>query len=341
MPIPFVNMILLRQVVDVLDTIAPRHIVDRALREADVNRDLLRSGPGFLPYVTEAVIVESVARSLGEKNLGALTGQKLDYAGFGSFAKYVLAAPDLCDALVRSRRAIPLIHPGTDFSLRRSGDHLVFGFITGLERAVGHRHISEGAVFLITYVFRYFLGQDWRPAWIELAGTGPKDKTLLEDLTGTEVFTGADILAIGVPTEDLFAVNPLPPDPNEIVTLGELPSLMGVVQPRTTIDMVREVMHAQLVLGDLSEDSVARRLSMGSRTLQRALMTEGSSFRELRNDFIEARACALLSDSDVGIDQIARSLGYAEPNSFRRAFRNWTGVSPRQFRETRGRGQEQ
>ena len=322
--------------VEILDSIAPRHVVNRALKEAEITRDLLRVGAGFIPYLTEAIILESMARSLGERELGALIGQRFNYDGYQAFAEYVLGAPDLCTALVRSRRAIPLLHTGATFNLRQSGENLVFGYRCGLEHAVGYRHLSDGAIFLITHVFHHFLGADWRPAWIELAGDRRQDVSGLEDLTETRIHTGAEILAIGVATNDLFATNPAPPSVDKVVTLSELPSLMGVRQPKTTADMVKEVLRAHLVLGDVSADGVARRLNLGRRTLQRALIAEGTTFRELRNNVIEARALALLSDSDIKIDHIAESLGYTEPNSFRRAFRTWTGVSPTRFRRQNG-----
>jgi len=62
------------------------------------------------------------------------------------------------------------------------------------------------------------------------------------------------------------------------------------------------------------------------------LKSEGTSFREVRDQFIAARARALLSNSEASIDEIARSLGYLEPNSFRRAFRKLNGLSPRVYR---------
>ncbi|MEM1150776.1 MAG: helix-turn-helix domain-containing protein [Pseudomonadota bacterium] len=330
-----VNILDVRLVVEILDTLAPRIVVDRALREAGITRDLLLSDPIFVPYSIQAVIAESVARSLGEPSLGALTGQRFDYNGYQAFAKYVLGAPDLSDALVRSRRAIALIHPGTKFSLRPAGDHLVFGYDSGLGAVVGHRHVNESAIFVITHVFRRYLGQDWLPAWIETDISGPRDTSRLEDLVGTEVRGGAEILAIGVPVGDLYALNPTTIDPSEAVTLSDLPALMGVRTPQTMTDTVKDVMRAQLLLGDLSEESVAHRLSMGIRTLQRALMAEGVSYRQLRNQLIEARARALLAESEIGIDQIATSLGYSEPNNFRRAFRSWTGSSPARFRRDR------
>ena len=333
MPVRMVNIVELRQVVEILDTIAPRRIVDRALNEAGVNRDLFRSGPGFVPYIIEAAIAETVARSLGERSLGAVIGQRFDYNGWGGFARYVLAAPDLSDALVRSRRAISLVHPGAGFGLRQSGDNLLFDYRSGLENIVGHRHLSEGSVFNITYAFRHFLGQHWRPEWIELAISSSRDEARLADLVGCEVRGGGRAVSIAIPMEALSAPNPSPVPAQETLTLEDLPALMGVRPPKTMTDMVRNVMHAQLVFGDLSEKSVAHRLSMGTRTLQRALMAEGVSYRELRNQMIQSRARALLSESTLGIDQIAESLGYSEPNSFRRAFRKWTGVSPGRFRE--------
>lgn len=164
-----------------------------------------------------------------------------------------------------------------------------------------------------------------------MAISGRQDERRLEDIVGTEVRGGAEILAIGVPVEDLFAPNPDPGDARDTVTLADLPALMGVRPPKTTTDKVRDIMRAQLVLGGLSEESVASHLSVGKRTLQRALMAEGVSYRELRNQLIEARASALLTDSALSIDQIAASLGYSEVNSFRRAFRKWTGCSPARF----------
>jgi AraC-like DNA-binding protein len=107
---------------------------------------------------------------------------------------------------------------------------------------------------------------------------------------------------------------------------------MKVEPPRTMADAVMQVLSTQLVVGDLSEESEASRLSIGRRTLQRALKAEATSFRELRARFIETRARALLSESGLEVQSIARALGYEEPNSFRRAFSGWTGQTPDAYR---------
>jgi AraC-like DNA-binding protein len=128
----------------------------------------------------------------------------------------------------------------------------------------------------------------------------------------------------------------MPKRPEEILTLSDLPSLMGVTPPRTMEDFVRAALRTQLVQGDLSIDSVACHLSIGPRTLQRRLRLEGTSFREVKERFVKERAQALLSGSDLSMDAIARSVGYSEPNNFGRAFRNWTGLSPSSYRSAIG-----
>jgi AraC-like DNA-binding protein len=74
---------------------------------------------------------------------------------------------------------------------------------------------------------------------------------------------------------------------------------------------------------------------MGRRKLQRVLKAEGTSFRDIRERFLETRARALLAEPNLTIQEIAHSLGYSEVNSFRRAFRQWTGLSPNAYRSRR------
>lgn len=76
----------------------------------------------------------------------------------------------------------------------------------------------------------------------------------------------------------------------------------------------------------------ARALNTSPRSLQRMLDQAGVSFSELLTQLESGRACELLHDPTLHIRQISRSLGYRDPSSFSRAFRNWTGASPRDYR---------
>ncbi len=78
--------------------------------------------------------------------------------------------------------------------------------------------------------------------------------------------------------------------------------------------------------------SVARNLTMSPRALQRALKDNGTTYRQLLDQVRSDQAHAYLRSTSFSDGEIAFLLGFEDPNSFYRAFRAWTGMSPRQFR---------
>lgn len=82
-----------------------------------------------------------------------------------------------------------------------------------------------------------------------------------------------------------------------------------------------------LPLGICAIEDVAGYLGMTSRTLQRKLCEEETSFRA---ELFKARkelALEMVFDPSRSVYEIAQDLCYSEVNSFRRAFIQWTGKS--------------
>lgn len=80
--------------------------------------------------------------------------------------------------------------------------------------------------------------------------------------------------------------------------------------------------------------ALAEQMGLSPATLRRRLNAEGHSYRTLTSELRKELAMALLSDDSVSNAQIAEKLGFTEYSSFYRAFRQWTGASPRAFRQT-------
>ncbi|MGH8788695.1 MAG: AraC family transcriptional regulator ligand-binding domain-containing protein [Cupriavidus necator] len=97
-------------------------------------------------------------------------------------------------------------------------------------------------------------------------------------------------------------------------------------------DTVRWLVAHQLSGGRPDIPAVARELGVSERTLQRRLGGEGTSFQLLLTAVRRARARELLADPTLDIDEVAFLLGYADQNSFFRAFRLWEGETPSSWR---------
>jgi AraC-like DNA-binding protein len=78
--------------------------------------------------------------------------------------------------------------------------------------------------------------------------------------------------------------------------------------------------------------SVARRLGMTSRTLQRKLAEEGTTFRAVRDAALWEAVEVLLSNPSLKIEAIALSVGFSDLAAFSKAFRRWKGYPPTRHR---------
>jgi AraC-like DNA-binding protein len=78
---------------------------------------------------------------------------------------------------------------------------------------------------------------------------------------------------------------------------------------------------------------LARYFNMSSRNLRRRLSEENRSYVEIKQQLREERAISLLNDERMSISQVGQDLGFVDLATFSRAFKNWTGLSPRHYRE--------
>ena len=100
----------------------------------------------------------------------------------------------------------------------------------------------------------------------------------------------------------------------------------------STTERVRGALLELLPAGNGSMEDVSRELAVSSRTLQRKLQSEGTTFQAVLNETREALARHYLSHATIPTAEISFLLGYEDPNSFYRAFRAWTGQTPEQVR---------
>lgn len=96
----------------------------------------------------------------------------------------------------------------------------------------------------------------------------------------------------------------------------------------TTAQRVRALLLELLPSNSASIEAVAERLAMSKRTLQRRLEDEGENFRALVNGTRESLARHYLENTAMSSGEIAFLLGFEDPNSFYRAFQDWTGQTP-------------
>jgi AraC-like DNA-binding protein len=82
-----------------------------------------------------------------------------------------------------------------------------------------------------------------------------------------------------------------------------------------------------------SAEGLAALLHLSARTLHRQLREEGASLQQLKDEVRRERAQELLYRSARPVKQVAAAAGFGNEKSFIRAFRQWTGLTPGEFRK--------
>jgi len=99
------------------------------------------------------------------------------------------------------------------------------------------------------------------------------------------------------------------------------------------VERVRLAIEQKLTGRRPTIEDIADALHVSSRTLQRKLQEEGSSFQRVLEEARHQLARRFLNNSVLELNEAAYLLGYEDGNSFVRAFRGWEGVPPARWRE--------
>ena len=78
--------------------------------------------------------------------------------------------------------------------------------------------------------------------------------------------------------------------------------------------------------------NVARDLGLSTRTLQRRLAASGRTFQGIVEETRRELARHHLRQPGMELNEVAFLLGFADANSFYRAFHDWEGTSPGEWR---------
>ncbi len=110
--------------------------------------------------------------------------------------------------------------------------------------------------------------------------------------------------------------------------------------PLTVLQYRRDRLLVQRVLHVLASEThrihnavdLAAKLHLSARTLHRQLRDEGATLQGLKDEVRRTRAQELLNRSKRPIKQVAQAAGFQNEKSFIRAFRQWTGQTPAEYR---------
>ena len=107
--------------------------------------------------------------------------------------------------------------------------------------------------------------------------------------------------------------------------------LKSLENATTTRGRVESVLMPVLHTGTASMDKIAGKMGLSRQTLFRKLKVEGTTFEKVLDALRHRLALDYLSGRKVSVNETAYLVGFSDPAAFSRAFKRWTGASPRNY----------
>jgi AraC-like DNA-binding protein len=292
--------------------------------------------PERIPLAAYARLYNHVAAALDDEAFG-LFCVPMRCGSFELLVRALVGAHTLEEALQRLTRFLRVLLPDMTFRIDRQGGQARLRIAE--TRLSGLPAGDPGRVFAYEWLLRLIHGI---ACW--LAGRGlaldavrfpyPRpdhaaDYALIYtadsvfDAAVLEARMQADLLDLPVRRDETALETFLVDAPGRITTLYR--------RDRDTVIAVRDRLRAALpALPGL--EAVAAHLHLSSRSLHRRLADEGTNFRQIKDALRRDLALARLAKTDTPVAAIAAELGYADPSAFYRAFIEWTGTGPSDYR---------
>jgi AraC-like DNA-binding protein len=305
----------------------------RVLRRAGLSADLFAHRPielSILDYYRLWEALDAEANATGERDLAVEIGKAISVEMFSPPIFAALCSPNLATAAQRLAAHKPLIGPLRLDLDTDDGLTITYKWPAGPEPPV---LLARTELIFWVALARIATREHVRPARVTVRHLHA-DRRVMDDYLGARVrkgenytlaFTAADASRPFLTENDrmwrIFA-----PDLRR--------RLFDLQASATVADRVRAALNETLPAGDPSIGGVTAQLATSARTLQRQLSQEGTSFQAILADTRENLARHYLTRAGLRTSEIAFLLGFADTNSFYRAFKGWTGTTPEAVRAT-------
>ncbi len=289
--------------------------------------------PVYLSYRQACQIIRRALRSLPVRGPGLVLGEHQGIGHFGLLGLAMLTAPRFEQALRLGIQYAPITGAMMEMDLDEYDDGAM-GVVARMPA-----NDAELEPFLCEELFvsslmlcRGLLGAEFRPRVLELAYAAPSYASDYTHLFACEVRFDAPRNRVVIDSRWLQASMPAgnAASAQQIIALCE--EQMPAGQPRSEIVAVVERLLRQRLADNPREVEIAAELHLTERTLRRQLHAARTSFSQLHDRVRNESARALLADSRLSIANVGAAVGFKDAREFRRAFKRWTGVAPRDVR---------
>ena len=110
-------------------------------------------------------------------------------------------------------------------------------------------------------------------------------------------------------------------------------SIQDILKTDNLVSFKIDMMLDSFKIGQIPNmEELTQIFDISRRTLERKLSLEGTSFKSIKNNYLQRKSFELLSDFNLSVKEIAEQLNFSNSQNYIRSFKRWTAVTPETYR---------
>ncbi len=297
------------------------------IQQAGLRQAQFRDPNTYVAYTRIAELLEIAAHRCQQPLLGLMLAQRQTLHVLGDLPMLVSRAATVADALARVNDYLYLHASGVTLQLNPMGEQVRLVLSINIHSARGIDQLMQMSVAQLAMFVSSLLNINSLPLHLCQAKPNDLDANRLNQVVRfKEGFDGLVLKSAQLAGRNYHDEEAL----NRHLQL-HLQYLQSRY-PDNLADQARDLIHRLLPTGECCIERVSTALGLHERTLQTRLKDSGQSYRQLLQEVRQNIAQQQLSYGTQTITELALQLGYAEVAVFSRHFKNWTGLSPKQWK---------
>jgi AraC-like DNA-binding protein len=308
------------------------HDAEAMCRRAGVTQHSLAEPDARVPYDTAVRLGEHALELTRDENFGLHLAQDVrDTHSFDAGMLLLMASPTVRVALERMAAHQRYWGDGERATLRRVKKGLAVRFRFGGATGDYARHSDECAMAEIVLGVRTLSGQAIAPRVVRFRHAAPRAHGEHRELFACPLEFGGAHTEVELDDAALDATMKHANEAFCAIFERQVERALARLPVETSPSAsVRCAARAALAAGCCTIEGTARALGMSTRTMQRRLQADGTSFAEILEALRREMAIAYL-ERGLAVPDVASLLGYSEATAFHHAFKRWTGASPSRY----------
>lgn len=301
------------------------------LARHDLVRAAVAQDDMFVPASLMYKLVEDLAEFSGDPYFGIHVGERLNPWSWSPLAQAAAAARTVGDYLIRFSMAAGSVASSVDYALETTGDRSRFSARRITDGGLQPRHNDGFTLAYVLGIIQPAVGSAWVGQRVLASVTDPA--VVPPGYRGMRLASTGNLgFSLAFPSEWLLLTPQLDRGTASVQPDGSAPRPTDSV-----LDSLRLVLRPHLHEAGLNAERVATLCGLSKRTLARRLQQRGTSLSAELAGLRRTHAETLLEQEKFSVAEVGARVGYPEAAVFSRAFRRWTGQTPRAYRQDSAR----